>query len=99
MISSDQHEDPNAFIDEPLAAAAAEYCDLMRAAGARLFALPDGSGRWEDYTQADGGRPLSPRLHALMERLYGDAGQRAIAAECRQRGWILPVTMEPPHVA
>ena len=30
---------------DPLAAAATEYCDLMRAAGARLYVFPDGAGR------------------------------------------------------
>lgn len=87
-----------AFTTPSLADLAAEYCDLMRSAGARLFALPAGAGRWEDYQRA-GGRPHSPRLYALLERLCSDAGDHAVADECRRRGWVASLSMEPADVA
>lgn len=87
-----------AFAAPSLADLAAEYCDLMRAAGARLYARPAGPGRWEDY-QLSQGRPQSPRLYALLESLSRDGGDDAIADECRRRGWVASRATAAPDAA
>lgn len=86
MNGSDVYENPNAYTDD-LPALAAAYCDLMVGAGARLFVYPDGRGRWEDYQRARLS-PVTERRMALLQALCSDAGDKAIADECRRRGWV-----------